>query len=111
MRGLESNLEEKELEITKLNYKVSQLKDQADKRKEEFDSQRKKYARGLICRLNSLAKNLNEIKMERSKLIGRLQRKDNESQSALSLSDSDDDLPSQSRRSSMVPTRRSNIQQ
>ncbi|CAI2361507.1 unnamed protein product [Moneuplotes crassus] len=94
--SLENNLEEKEVEITKLNYKVNELKDQAELRKEEFETQKKK--------LSSLAKNLNEIKMERSKWKGKFQKDELDSQSALSISDSDEE-PS-NKRPSMHPRRR-----
>lgn len=39
---IEQSLEDKEIEITKLNYKVNELRDQASKRKDEFEKQRKK---------------------------------------------------------------------
>ena len=39
---IEQTLEMKELDIAKLNYKVDELKEQANKRKDEFNIQRKK---------------------------------------------------------------------
>ena len=56
----------------------------------------------------SLTKNLNEIKMERSRLMRKINMKDDESQSCVSLSDdSDDENPK--KRKSTIPNRRSKI--
>lgn len=39
---IENSLEQREIEITKLNFKVNELKEEAKVRKEEFEKQRSK---------------------------------------------------------------------
>lgn len=63
---LEKQLEAKEKEINYLNHEVGNYKTEIDKYKTEFNNQRKK--------LDSLAKNYNEMKMERAKLQSKINR-------------------------------------